>query len=727
MSSSLPGLDHARTKGTFHPMRRAALTIVFVLVSIAIYWPVLQPGSGFVWDDDAELWGTRGQLVLADDGPQRAWWPIVLPEEGWHRVDLWRPALGQGAWPLTPTVFWLEWRAFGAKDLWRGSRDRASAIEAVSRIAWRFHWPNVLLHALSGLLIVAVLRSLRIRGAALVGLLFVVHPLCVPSVAWVSELKNTLSLPLLLGSVLLDRKGEARRSGWLRAASLLAFWLSLTAKTSGVGLPVVLLAIAWWERRTLTRADLRATAPFFVLGLGMAALTLWFTAESGGLVALGPEPGGLIDRIALASVVPWFYLEKTFLPLGLTMIHPGLDAGFDGAAPWLSLAVLGIGGAFAWRTRHAAGGAWLAAAVAFGALLFPVLGLFRMTFAMHAPVADHFFYAALIVPLTGVVGGGASLLAARAPVVRRSAIGLALVVATVFAVVSHRRAGHWTDQEALWTQNVAVNPDAWMARYNLGSLLGVRAEGMDEGSARDALLEESDAHLAAAIRLEPRYSLAHFRRAAVLRALGREEDALAALGGAVDAAEITAGPDAVETALLRGEYARWLSRHGEFARARDQYAASLAVVPGQPKLELRFASVLLQLGDDAAAIRVYESLLEREPDHLEALIGAGWLRASSDDVTVRDPALALRHADRAEGLVAKTRNRQRLRAREARFAAEAELAWLAAEGAGRERAIEFAKRTLALAHQLGNPRRIASAEARLARFAADLEEAGSHE
>ena len=38
------------------------------------------------------------------------------------------------------------------------------------------------------------MRRLRVPGAYWIGALFALHPIQVPSVAWVSELKNTLSL-----------------------------------------------------------------------------------------------------------------------------------------------------------------------------------------------------------------------------------------------------------------------------------------------------------------------------------------------------------------------------------------------------------------------------------------------------------------------------------------------------------------------------------------------------
>ncbi len=139
-----------------------------------IYFPVLH--GGWVWDDRTDI---TQNTVLRDPA---GWWKIWFAPES---LDY---------YPLKTSVQWVQWRLWGLDS-------------------FGYHLTNLGLHVLSGFLLWILLRRLGLRLAWLGGLLFVVHPLAVESVAWVVELKNTLSLPLLLGAMIAYLRYDERSSG----------------------------------------------------------------------------------------------------------------------------------------------------------------------------------------------------------------------------------------------------------------------------------------------------------------------------------------------------------------------------------------------------------------------------------------------------------------------------------------------------------------------------------
>ena len=145
----------------------AAALVVAVFVA---YQPAWQ--GGFIWDDDAHL---LNNPVLEPGGLFRMWVP------GTHI----------NYWPLTWTAYRIQYQLWGLAPV-------------------GFHLVNIALHALSAILIWRILALMRVPGAGFAAALFALHPVNVESVAWISQLKNTLSLALTLLSVLLYLLSESR-------------------------------------------------------------------------------------------------------------------------------------------------------------------------------------------------------------------------------------------------------------------------------------------------------------------------------------------------------------------------------------------------------------------------------------------------------------------------------------------------------------------------------------
>ena len=219
--------------------------------------------AGFIWDDELLL--TKLPLMRSSDGLQRIWLTREAPDY----------------WPLTYSTFWIGRRIWGAHP-------------------GPYHVVNILLHAASAVVLWRVLKRLKIPGALLAALVFGVHPVTVASVAWISELKNVLSMLLYLLTILAYVRFEDEGNPRWSTAAVLLFAAALLAKTSAVMLPFVLLLLAWWRRGRIGRTDIRRTVPFFAVSLVLGLVTVWF--QYGHLA--GPEaarPEGLFSRVAAAG------------------------------------------------------------------------------------------------------------------------------------------------------------------------------------------------------------------------------------------------------------------------------------------------------------------------------------------------------------------------------------------------------------------------------------------
>ena len=222
-----------------------------------------------LWDDDAHLT------------------PVALrPVAG-----LWRIWFDLGAtqqyYPVVHSAFWLMHRLWG---------DGTTG----------YHLVTILLHATSAYLVVVALTRLAVPGALLAGFAFALHPVHVESVAWMTELKNTLSTVFYLAAALSYLRFDERRAArdWYRAAAF--FLLALCSKTVTATLPVALAIIIWWTRGAITwRRDLRPLVPFLLAGVAGGALTAWVEYTLIGAQGAAYELG-VFDRVLLAGRAVWF-------------------------------------------------------------------------------------------------------------------------------------------------------------------------------------------------------------------------------------------------------------------------------------------------------------------------------------------------------------------------------------------------------------------------------------
>ena len=460
-----------RSFGPWGWLFAAALVVAVFLV----YQPAWQ--GGFLWDDDIHLL----------DNP-------VLKPGGLAKV--WVPGGYLNYWPLTFTAYWLQFKIWGLNPL-------------------GFHLVNIAVHAISALLVWRILVQLRVPGAMFAAAIFALHPVNVESVAWITQLKGILSLLLALVSVLFFLAHERLGGWWRLALAIAAFWLSTLAKGMLITLPVVLLACAWWQRGRIERRDLLRVLPYLLIGAVMAGIEVWtqhrVAARYRGAFRQLLEPGrrGGLRRVVLPREAD-LAARPVFRLSALADRRPRRAVLFAGPALGDAARAGVVAAPYLGPTDRDA------ALSAYVALLLPALGFVNIYFMRYSFVADHYQYAAMIVPCAVFAGRGCHAGPTGALAVRPTGYVLGLALLAVLAVLSWRQSRMYADVETLYRTTIDRNPDCWMAHNNLGTVLAGRGQ-----------VDEAIAHYRKALEIKPDYAEAHNNLGLALAGRGQVDEAIA--------------------------------------------------------------------------------------------------------------------------------------------------------------------------------------------------------
>jgi tetratricopeptide (TPR) repeat protein len=520
----------------------------------------------------------------------------------------------QQYYPLVHSVWWAAFHAWGDSPL-------------------GYHLLNILLHVFSALLLVMILRRLGIRGAWLAGGIFALHPVMVESVAWITELKNTLSGVFFLGTALAYVTCiESGKRRW-HVLSLGLFILGLLSKTAIAPFPLAMLAVVWWKRgRLLWRRDVVPLLPFFLAGILSGLIT--FHVERALVGAEGREFGfSFIERCLIAGRAIWFYLSKVFLPVNLIFIYPRWTV--NGGVWWQYLFPLATltAGCVLWAVR----GRWrspLAVFLYFIVMLLPVIGFFNVYAFLFSFVADHWQYCAAIGPIAMSAGAIDRALRSVKGEKRFLKPVISGVLLLVLGILTWQQSGRYADAETLYRTTIRKNPDCWMAYNNLGLIMA------NTGRTDDAVT-----HYRRALEIKPDFAKAHYNLANVSAGSGRTDEAIMHYGKALHidstygAAHINLGNTLLQTGrvdeaivhyrkaveinplLAESNYnlGTLLARTGQMDEAMLYCRKAIAINPNYVEAYNNLGRILMQTGQMNEAVGCYLKALEIKPDDISVL------------------------------------------------------------------------------------------------------------
>ncbi len=460
--------------------RSFLLAAGLVLLTLLVYWPCMH--GPFTWDDDRYVTSCRG--VTEPGGIGTIWTDLVaLPD----------------AYPLTFSALWAQYRLWGNSP-------------------FGYHMVNVILHGLAAVAAWLLLRRLGLKTAWAAAFIFAVHPVHVESVAWISELKNVLSLLLgLLAAVMYlrfagigdEHAGKTRHCWWVYAGGLLLFILALLSKSVLCTLPVMLALMIWLTRPAELKRHVLYLLPWFAVAAGISAITAYVehhhTSEISFLNDITfPQRIGIVFH-ALA-----FYLGKLIIPDPILVIYPKWDHTQLAAQIPYAILIIGLL-VLAFLARKKFGRGPLAALLIYIIALGPTLGLINFFTMWYSFVFDHYQYLGTLAVIAlgcEIARVGIAWLRVRVPTdhqqLMRYVPGAAIAgVLLVFSSLTLGYAGLWGFPEALWRFTVDHNSNAFIAYQNLAIHMTER-KNFERTEPLNMRYKDQIALLERAIEIEPR-------------------------------------------------------------------------------------------------------------------------------------------------------------------------------------------------------------------------------
>ena len=536
-------------------------TLVIVAAGLWIYWPALH--GGWLWDDDVLVTNNSNLRNL-----QGLW-------------DIWSTTPTTDYWPLTSTLLWVEWHLWGNEPL-------------------GYHLCSLALHICSGILIWRLFNRPGLRWGWLGGFLFVIYPLAVELVAWVSETKNTLSLPFFLLSIDAWLDAEAKQSSGYWWLSVFYYLAAMLAKTSTVMLPVMLLLYCWWKRGHVTGQELKRMIPYGAIAVTLGLITIYFQ-NHGGQGENPFELGGFVTRLIGVGTTIFFYLDKFILPINLLPIYPRWTLDLPSFLQVLALPALAVLLFGLWTQREGWGRHALFGFGFFLLNLLPVLGLVNMRYFNISWVADHLVYLPMI-GLVGLVVVGSEQLHERLSPSRYLFAFGAISIVTVIELLlwqSHNYARQFNNAVTLWSYTVQYNPRAWLAHNNLGDAL-MHRERMSEA------IEQFEQ----ALKIKPDSADVHNNLAIALAQKGRVSEAIEQFEQA-----LKIKPD---NGYAHNNLGTVLIMAGRMWEAIGQLEQALKIKPDYAEAHNNLGEAFARTGRVSEAIGQFQQALKIKPDYAVA-------------------------------------------------------------------------------------------------------------
>ena len=456
-----------------------------------------------------------------------------------------------------------------------------------------YHLTNSLFHAANALL-VFILFSM-IFGDPFIGafssFFFIIHPLNVESVAWITERKTVLSIFFLLIAFIFFIKYIKKDKKRYYTLSLISYIFACLAKSLVVVFPFLLLLYEICFIRD--KIKFKNKIPFFILGIATALMAIY---TQGRAEAIKPYHGGSLSNTFMGmSIIVMEYFKKLVLPLGLNCRYPNIFVvGYHAFSKAMVLVIaIAVASFFSFKRNR---------------IIFFCFGWFFISFAPVSNIipianmmADRYMYLPSL-SLFALAGLGFKKLWDRFPFFTlRFILAFLFIIYSVFLItLSIDRTKVWRNNITLWQDSINKCDKNSLAYHELGRGYLLKNE-----------IDKAIKNFKKAIEIDPRFYLSYYGLAEIYMKRGEYQRAIENFKKG-----LKYNPD---NPLVITNLGVLYFKTGKYEKALTQYKKVLAIEPDSAKIYKNLGILYLYgFKDNKKAIYYIEKSLKLSPTQKQA-------------------------------------------------------------------------------------------------------------
>ncbi len=483
-----------------------------------------------------------------------------------------------------------------------------------------YHLVNIIFHVLNVFLVfrfIYLLSDKKPIVAALVAILFGIHPMHVESVAWVSELKDVqYTFFFLLALIyyykyikqqenpLVDKADTSQRKIFLKPLvfTFVLFLLSLLSKPAAVSFPLVLLLLDYYNKRKFDKWLWLEKIPFFLLSLIFGFIAI----KSQQADSLLHNNYPIYERVFFASHSFLDYIVKLFLPINLSIFYP-YPRLKDGHLPiqyYLAPILVTILFYGAYRIQK------YSRLIVFGLLFFTanIIFVLQLLSVGDAIKADRYTYVSYL-GLFFVIGMGVDHLynsnRVRFRINKTLIAVLTVAILICFCVISYYRTKVWKNETLIANDLLQKFPNDYLALNNKGFILFDRRE-----------YQEAAMLFTQAIQAKPNYVRASINLTDTYLALNDYDNAIKIVNQA-----LTHNP--LDHYLLKKKGSMIFAK-GNYLEAAEYFSEAIRQKKNEMSTYIFLAETQYKMNNYEAGIKTIEDGLKIEPENYILLNNKGY-------------------------------------------------------------------------------------------------------